>query len=538
MNDFKKIIPKKNERKRASSLKRNNSFTEESKNNNSKRFFKYEVFEKLNSKLNKKQKLRANSSSKKKRKSKSKNNSLESKKKKNSLDNNYTYNTQFTTLDTDIIKNKIKKSPRKEEFSKILSKAKDLLSIQSDIILECGKLNKTISKMDIEIESKLKNEMNNNGTNVLPGLAKALYLLECKRGDKNGDKISNRNSTNILKKKEEIDNSFYIIKLNELNGFIGELGYSYVYNEFDNENYKKENLIIYFDNIQKLINILHQTVNNQNEILIKQENKIKEYENIINKYQEKLKECQKNTYNNNTESNDIQNKTWKFDADLISRNSKKDDSNENNSLILDINKNENLNINRNRNNKLILINENMNNNDSHAINNDDNNCNYDSKKYNYTDNTFFRNSNSHEFDKIDDCNNVFRDNSNEDEKQHEIPQNTHYFNSYINKLSFPQQNQENQGHEFENYKENINRNSENFFNKELDNNYSNKQSLPPETTKNYLNYYNKNNNNVNDNENLLSGMLNSESFFESYKRNKELKNNLNFNYNDKVMNDE
>ena len=57
MNDFKKIIPKKNERKRASSLKRNNSFTEESKNNNSKRFFKYEVFEKLNSKLNKKQKL-------------------------------------------------------------------------------------------------------------------------------------------------------------------------------------------------------------------------------------------------------------------------------------------------------------------------------------------------------------------------------------------------------------------------------------------------------------------------------------------------
>ena len=534
MNDFKKIIPKKNERKRASSLKRNNSFTEESKNNNSKRFFKYEVFEKLNSKLNKKQKLRANSSSKKKRKSKSKNNSLESKKKKNSIDNNYTYNTQFTTLDTDIIKNKIKKSPRKEEFSKILSKAKDLLSIQSDIILECGKLNKTISKMDIEIESKLKNEMNNNGTNVLPGLAKALYLLECKRGDKNGDKKSKTNRTDFLNKQDEIDNSFYIIKLNELNGFIGELGYSYVYNEFDNDNYKKENLIIYFDNMQKLINILHQTVNNQNEILIKQENKIKEYENIINKYQEKLKECQKNTNFKNIESNDIQNKTWKFDSDLISRNSKKDDSNENNSLILDNKKNSNI----NRNNKLILINENMNNNESQAINNDDNNFNYDSKKYNYTDNTFFRNSNSHEFEKIDDCNNVFRENINEDEKQHEIPQNTHYFNSYINKLSFTQQNQENQKQEYESYKENINRNSENFYNKELDNIYSNKQSLPPEISKNYLNYYNNNNSNDNDNENLLSGMLNSESFFESYKRNKELKNNLNFNYNDKGMNDE
>ena len=385
--------------------------------------------------------------------------------------------------------------------------------------------------MDIEIESKLKNEMSNNGTNVLPGLAKALYLLECKKGDKNGDKKNNKNSTNFLNKKEEIDDSFYIIKFNELNGFIGELGYSYVYNEFDNENYKKENLIIYFDNIQKLINILHQTVNNQNEILIKQENKIKEYENIINKYQEKLKECQKNNYINNIESNDFQNKTWKFDGDLISRNSKMDDSNENNSLML--NNNKNLNINRN--NKLILINENVNNNDNHAIDNDVNNCNYDSKKYNYTDNTFFRNSNSHEFDKIDDCNNVFRENLNEDEKQHEIPQNTHYFNSYINKLSFSQKNKENQEQEFENYKENISRNSGNYYNKDLDNIYSNKQSLPPEISKNYLNYYN---NNKNDNENLLSGMINSGSFFESYKRNKELKNNLNFSYNDKGMNDE
>ena len=59
---------------------------------------------------------------------------------------------------------------------------------------------------------------------------------------------------------EKVDNSFYIKQFNELNGFIGELGYSYVYNEFDNSNYKKENLIIYFDNIEKLLNMLHQTV--------------------------------------------------------------------------------------------------------------------------------------------------------------------------------------------------------------------------------------------------------------------------------------
>ena len=33
-------------------------------------------------------------------------------------------------------------------------------------------------------------------------------------------------------------------------------------------------------------------------------------------------------------------------------------------------------------------------------------------------------------------------------------------------------------------------------------------------------------------------MINSTSFFESYKRNKELKHNLNYNYNEKNVNNE
>ena len=178
MNDFKKIVPKKPEKKRATSVKRNNSLKEENKQSfNTERFYTtYEVFEKLNTKRNKKIKIRANSSSKKKKKSKIKNfSSSEHKKKLNFIDNNITNNTQYSTYETEHNKKNKKISPRKKEFSNILIKAKELLSIQSDILIQCGKLNKSLSKNEIEIETKLKNETNSNGTNVLPGLAKALY---------------------------------------------------------------------------------------------------------------------------------------------------------------------------------------------------------------------------------------------------------------------------------------------------------------------------------------------------------------------------
>ena len=251
MNVFKKIVPKKNENKRATSAKRNNSMNEDRKKNssNAERFYTtYEVFEKLNTKINKKQKSRANSSSKKKKKSKNKYFlSLEHSKKKNKNDNFFTNNTHFTTLETDNNKIRTNKSPKKEEFSKILSKAKELLSIQSDILIQCGKLNKSLSKSDLEIEAKLKNESNDNGTNVLPGLAKALYLLEFKKDNNDQQNINYKEKkdiriiNNISSEidEEKVDNSFYIKQFNELNGFIGELGYSYVYNEFDNSNYKK-----------------------------------------------------------------------------------------------------------------------------------------------------------------------------------------------------------------------------------------------------------------------------------------------------------
>ena len=440
MNNFQRIIPrKKSNKKRASSSKRSNSLTEGNnpkKINNSERFFTTydEVFEKLNSKIYKSGKVKANSASKNRKNSLIKHKKKKSIERKN-LRNIWTNNTNCTTQDTDNNKVKyIKNSPRKEEFSKILDKAKDLLSIQSDLVLQCGKLSQNLSKSDLDINSKMKNEINDNGSNTLPGLAKALYLLECKRDNR---PINYGKKYNYNKNIEEIENSFYIKILNELNGFIGELGYDYVYNEFDEFNYKKENILIFFSNIQKLLNFLHQTINEQKDMLIKQSNQIKEYERYIQEIQ----------YNNNNLTNSL---------------------------------NEN---------KNILINENQ--------NESQNNIN--------TNSAFFNNTSSQEFDKLKDCNNVFKN-------------NTHYFNSYMNN----NENYNNQNNEkFNNIKESQSNSSE-----------FDKQNLPPEMSNNYLNYYN------NQNQNIISSMINSASFFESYKRNKDLKNNLNYNYNEKSVNNE
>lgn len=326
MENFTKIIPrKKSSKKRPSSAKRSNSFREENipkKNKiiNSERYFTTynEVFEKLNSKIYKSGKYKANSSSKK-RKNLSKNTKKKSIERKN-LRNIWTNNTNYTTQDTDNNKFKyIKTSPKKEEFNKVLDKAKDLLSIQSELVLQCGKLSQNLSKSDIDINAKMKNEINDNGSNTLPGLAKALYLLECKRDNKpinyNYNNY-NKNSNN----KEEIENNFFIKILNELNGFIGELGYSYVYNEFDELNYIKENIVIYFNNIQKLISFLHQTINEQKEMLLKQSNQINEYEKYIQNYQfNNLENSEnQNMINDNNINNDNINSNNSFSNNLSS----------------------------------------------------------------------------------------------------------------------------------------------------------------------------------------------------------------------------
>ena len=449
MNDFKKLLPrKKSNKKRSSSAKRSNSLTEENKPKKimySERYFTTynEVFEKINSKIYKSGKYKANSASKKRKNSLSKNKKKKSIDKKN-LRNILTNNTNCTTQDTDNNKIKyIKLSPKEEEFNKILDKAKDLLSIQSDLVLQCGKLSQNLSKSDLDINEKMKNEINDNGSNTLPGLAKALYLLECKKDNKPINYGMSSNNFNYKQNYNgQIDNSFYIKTLNELNGFIGELGYSYVYNEFKESNYKKENILIYFSNIQKLINILHQTINEQKELLLKQSNQINQYEKYIQDFQ----------YNN------IEN----IENNITSKNE----------------------------NQNILINDNENNNQS-------------------SNNTFFNNTSSQEFAKLQDCTNIFKNNYNTSQKN-----NTH-FNSYINNNDT-----------YNNTNMNVNESLEKNYN-EFD-----EQNLPPEMSNNYLNYY------KNQNQNIISSMINSTSFFESYKRNKELKHNLNYNYNEKNVNNE
>ena len=526
MNEFKKIVPKKIEKKRAISDKRSNSIKEENKKSmNTERFFTtYELFEKLNSNMKKKKKLKANSSSKKKKKSKIKKFlSLEHIKKKNCNEKCLIYNTHYSTLETDNNKKISKNSLIKEEFSQILEKSKELLSIQSNILIQCGKLNKCLSKSEIEIETKLKNESNNNGTNILPGMAKALYLLELKKEKKETIEkniyIENDNSIKFEKNEEKIDNSFYIKKFNELNGFIGELGYSYIYNEFFFENYKKENLIIYFDNIQKLIKKLHQIVNEQNEILIRQEKQIKEYEIIINDYQNKINQYQYEYLNNNNNSKN------KFDINL-------NESCKNKSLIENENRENNNNSNLTSHiyiKENLYFNENENKNNNFNKTNSENNCNINNINYN-----------SKQCFNFEESQNLFKDNLKiKNILQKQSPKNTHYYNSYI-------KNQNKNKNYNNNYSENYNSNNNNeiindsSINKDIDNNsisYNDKegnkimnQSISSEIKNNDLNYYHE--------QNILSSMINSGSFFESYKRNKELKHNLNFNYNERRVNNE
>ena len=505
MNNFKKILPKKANKKRPSSFKKNNSFTEENKNSiNTERFYTtYELFEKLNLNINKKKKLRANSSSKRKRDKKA---FL-----KNFSENNLTNNTHYSTFETDNNKRK-KESPKKLQFSKILSKAKELLSIQSDLLIECGKLNTNITKSEKEIEIKLKKEINNNGTNVLPGMAKALYLLEFKK-DKGNNDIKDNNFNNIKNENkitnnfDIIDNSFYIKKFNELNGFIGELGYSYVYNEFFNDNYKKENLIIYFDNVQKLISMLHQNIINLNEIVTKQENQIKEYENIINEYQNNINGYKNDNLYNNNET---------FNMNLFSKAS----NNESSTEVKNIHKE---NINNNTMNH-ILINENL------DYYNDDGKQEIKSNNFinksNYKTNNFNDNINSQEDYKNEEYKNIFKDKLKKD-----LPNNTHYYNSYINQLSVSKQNKDVNYNN--NYYENYNDiNIDDYYNKE-EKTIKNKQNSLEDNKTNKIKYLNAHND-----QNVLSSLINSGSFFESYKRNKELKHNLNFIYNERRIDNE
>ena len=337
-NNLYKILPKRKlSKKRPSSAKRSASLTEQNNpkklNNNSERFFTTydEVFEKLNSKINKGGiKHKANSASKKRTKnSLSKKNSKKNSIERKNLRNIYTYNTNYTTQNTD--NNKIrcaKKSPKKEKFNEILNKAKDLLSIQSDLVLQCGKLSQNLSKSDLDINTRMKNDINDNDNNALPGLAKALYLLECKRDNKPVNYNFNKNNNYS---QEQIENSFYIQILNELNKFLGELGYSYVYNEFDEMNYKKENILIYFNNFHKLLSILHQTINEQKEMLMKQSNQIKEYEKYLQNYQ------YNNLENSISSKNDNQNV---YINENESQNNMIENNNSNNSLFNNLSSND------------------------------------------------------------------------------------------------------------------------------------------------------------------------------------------------------
>ena len=435
MNHLKIKIPNKPTKKRSNSVQKNKSYTisEDSlpKNKPQKIFTYEELTSKLTPKKQKsiKKKFRPKSSSKK-----------SNKKKYFTLEQNSFINTNYqtlftnsnvthlSTLDTEeCTKSKNKKSKKMENFNKVLNKAKELLSVQSEILLDCENLNNNMKNFDNELGNKFQKNLNLVGQNILPGFARALFLLESKKqNNKNLNYTMNNNiiSNNIrlsfipnkINKKNfnemNKNNVYFMNKMNKLNFIIGELRYNYIFNEFNDNNFIKKNIDIYFDNLEQLLIQLTQTINEQKELILKQEEHINKFENIFNS-------------KNKKNSNFIQNENNKinYNINLSQRESK--------------NIQENI-FNSNSNNVLNLIN-----------NEDINFCN---------------------------SNNKFKQN---------------IFNS--------------------------NRSESGKFDIKLENNNS----------------CNKNENICKDIEKSIqtnSSLINSGSFFESYKRNKELKNQLNYNY--------
>ena len=146
-------------------------------------------------------------------------------------------------------------------------------------------------------------------------------------------------------------------------------------------------------------------------------------------------------------------------------------------------------------------------------------------KSNYLTNNFNDNINSQEDYKNEESKNSFKDNL-----QNNLPNNTHYYNSYINQLSMSKQNKD---VNYNNYYENDNDiNKDDYYNKE-ENTIKNKQNSLQENKAKKIKYLNAHND-----QNVLSSLINSGSFSESYKRNKELKHNLNFIYNERRIDNE
>ena len=266
-NQYKQIKPKQLSKKRSISVSRGTNSNISSikkiiENKKSKLFSKFNIF-------------KNKSPIKNKSKNHSRNNSANIHKKSNSF-----FKLKSKTIELENLsenKNKIDKN-----IKKVLQNAKELLNAQTKMLNEFSELTKAVSKSELDLESKLNENTNfNNLDNIIEEVIK---------------NQSNKKCINCLEK-----DKFFMEKLNELNGFIGELGYNYVFHKFKSFNYNNENICIYFENTKNLICLLHKQFCEMKYIIKQQEEEIKNNNLKIENLKKQLNEFQENLSNNSSQ---------------------------------------------------------------------------------------------------------------------------------------------------------------------------------------------------------------------------------------------
>ena len=258
MNQYKQIKTKQLSKKRSISVSRAtntniSSIKKSIENKKNKLFSNFNIF-------------KNKSPIKNKTKNNSRNNSANIHKKSNSF-----FKLKSKTIELENLNdNKIKID---KNIKTILQNAKELINAQTKMLKEFSELTKAVSKSELELESKLNENENKE------------FIQN----------QSNKKCINCLEK-----DKFFMEKLNELNGFIGELGYNYVFHKFKSFNYNNENICIYFENTKNLISLLHKQFCEMKYMIKQQEEEIKNNNLKIENLQKQLIEFQENISNNSS----------------------------------------------------------------------------------------------------------------------------------------------------------------------------------------------------------------------------------------------
>jgi len=219
----------------------------------------------------------------------------------NSINNKISRNNSFTsTKSNSNIENK-NLDYNYKRLSNLILDSKKILNSQNKILFSCDDISKKIIKNEIQIEL---NKINNNEIiEIIEQLKRKNFCENCEK---------NKN--------------FFIENLNNINGFIGEKKYKYIFHKFKDYNFNNENVLTYFNNLKNLINNLDKQNQNYKNIINTQNEKIIHYEQVIKEYQKQI-QILNNNFNNNNNIDNVDNNNEINENINISNSSSLFDSN-------------------------------------------------------------------------------------------------------------------------------------------------------------------------------------------------------------------